>query len=84
MNSRTSQRSRRKRAGQPEESLREAAERDQLADQSVEDEMMTMATIVVLKDGRVLVGRIILLVAGTGLVSGREEMPKQAHGTMRK
>ena len=46
--------------------------------------MMTTATILVLKDGRVLVGRIIHLVAGTRLVSGREEMPKQAHGTMRK
>ena len=76
MNPGTSQRSRRKRAGQPEESLREAAERDQLADQSQEDEMMTMATIVVLKDGRVLVGQASLV--------GREEMPKQAHGTMRK
>ena len=46
--------------------------------------MMTTATILVLKDGRVLVGRIIHLDAGTRLVSGREEMPKQAHGTMRK
>ena len=40
--------------------------------------MMTTATILVLEDGRALVGWIIHLDAGTRLVSGREEMPRHA------
>ena len=40
--------------------------------------MMRTSTILDLEGGRVLVGRIIDLDAGTRLVSGREEMPKHA------